>query len=344
MARTPRRKKGAELPENIAALVRALEFVALAQSEEGTPQQTHCIVRNRMIVANNGIYAMGHPIPDDVSACPHTKRFLAALLKCDGSVSITVTANGWLNVKAGKFKAEIPTMDIADLHVPQPDASVCGLDSVVRDALAKVAGIAKENAPRVVLSSVLLRANTAAATTGTMLLEAWHGVDLPTMALPKKAVAKLLEIDKPFVGFGFGGSSATFHFDDGSFFRTQLYTDQWPDIDRLLNEKTAAVPLPADFWPAIEGIRDFVENGSGFVVFSEGKVSSAMASLQDRVQGRASYELASFGIDGKAIYLDLLDACRPHMGAVDFISYPEKLYFFGAETKCRGIIMYGRPH
>ena len=330
-----RRKKQQDLPDNIAGLVRALQFVSLAQEEEGSLAQTHCTIGGRSIIANNGLFSLGCPIDDDFSGCPHTKRFLSALLKCDGSVSITQLPTSALSVKAGKFKATIQTVAVADLPQMQPDANVYPIDDGVRAALAKVAPIAKENAPRVVLSSVLLRENTAIATTGTILIEAWHGFALPTMALPKAAVDALLKIDKPLAGFGFGGSCATFYFDDGSYLRTQLYVEQWPAVDGLLNVQTRPVPMPPELWPAVEGIRDFAKRNDGYVVFGENQLQSH----RDAAAG-ACYELPSFGIVGKALALDLLDVMRPHAETCDFITYPDKAYFFSAAERTRGVIMY----
>lgn len=336
MARRP--KKGKELPENIAQLVGALDFVQAAASEEGNVGQTNCIVRDRMVVVNNGLYSMGAPIPDDVVAAPHVKSFYAALQKCDASVAITIRPNGWINVKSGKFSANIVTVPIEDIPYMPPDPPLVAIPPAVFESMAKVSGIAKENAPRIILASVLLRANSAAATTGTMLLEAWHGTDLPTMALPKKVVDKLLKVGRPATAFGYSGSSATFYFDDGSYLRTQLYQEAWPDIDRLLNVQTAAVPMPEGFWQAFDTLSDFFDQASGFVIFGE----DAMQSKLEKLAG-ASYELPSFGMQGKAIAADLLDECRDYMETADFITHPDRVFFFGASKGVRGIIMHGRP-
>ena len=64
-----------------------------------------------------------------------------------------------------------------------------------------------------------------------MLMEAWHGLDLPpNVPLPKQFVAALVKQKKNLTGFGFSRSSATFYFEDGCWLRTQLYSDEWPDV------------------------------------------------------------------------------------------------------------------
>lgn len=333
-------KKNAELPEAVAAYVRGLQFVsAVAEEEHANPSITHCRIGNRQVVATDGCLSLGYPIDDELDCCPHTLRFLSALLKCDGTVQLTMLPHA-ISIKAGKFRAAVPMIDGNALPFYVPDPRICDLSDALRPALKVVSALATAGAARAILASVLVRAGSTFGTTGTALLEAWHGLDLPTMALPKKSVDALLKIAEPLSGFGYGGNSATFYFESGAWLKTQLMAEQWPStIDALINQPTAAVPLPADLLAAYDAIGDFIDNGSGFVFFGDGHVRSEREPAVGAV-----YECSGIGRDDVCLDADLLDKVRPYMQTADFTTYKDKVFFFDAIQQVRGIIMYAVSH
>lgn len=338
MAKPRTKKNKPELPEAVAAYVRALQFVSVIAEEESTnPAKTHCRIGNGQIVATDGTLTMGYPIDDALEACPHTLRFLSALLRCDGTVQLTMLPHA-ISVKAGAFRASVPMIEPAVLPTYAPDARVCDVPDSLRASLKIAGGLAREGAARAILASVLVREGSCFGTTGTALLEAWHGVSLPTMALPKKSLDALLKVAAPLVGFGYGGTSATFYFDNGAWLKTQLMAEQWPGtIDDLLAQPNAPVPMPADFWTAYDALDDFISNGSGFVFFGDGHLRS-----EKHTEAGAVYECAGVGRGDFALDADLLDKVRPYMKTADFVTHKDRAYFFGDGV--RGIIMYAVTH
>jgi hypothetical protein len=133
-----------------------------------------------------------------------------------------------------------------------------------------------ENSQRVVLASALLRSGSVASTTGHFALEAWHGFDMPDMVVPKLFLNAVAAVNKKPVGFGFSPTSFTLHYEDGAWLRTQLYSDKWPDIDRVLNHPYNAVPVPEEFFPAIETIKEFSSDDR--VRIRPGRVQSHQSS------------------------------------------------------------------
>lgn len=333
----PRSKKGKpELPEAVASYVRALQFVStICEEEHANPSITHCRIGGGQITATDGTLTLSYPIDDNLEACPHALRFLSALLRCDGTVQLTMLPHA-ISVKAGAFRAAVPKIDPNVLPIYAADPRVMDLPDSLRTALAHVGVLAREGAARAILASVLVREGSCVGTTGTALLEAWHGLSLPTMALPKKSLDALLKVKEPLTGFGYGGSSATFYFESGAWLKTQLMAEQWPlTVDGLLNQPTAAVPMPGDFWNAYDALSDFIDAGSGYVIFGDGHLRS-----EADTEVGAVYSCAGVGRSDFALDADLLDKCRPHMKTADFVTHSDRVFFFGENV--RGIIMHAR--
>lgn len=242
-------------------LVRALEFVALAQRDTGAPYQTHVSLNRNTATAFDGVLAAGHLIDEDLSACPHTFTLLAALRKATGVLSVAQLDSGRLSVKAGKFRAFVPCMPGSVMQSVAPDPYVGIADNRLRAALAVLSPFIAENSPRVIMASALLRSETAVATNGHVLLEYWHGIAVPqAMILPKVFINALCKIDKNIAGFGCSDTSFTVYFEDSSWLRTQLYKDRWPDTDAIMAKPHNITPLPADFFVGLNQVFDFIED------------------------------------------------------------------------------------
>ncbi len=154
---------------------------------------------------------------------------------------------------------------------PDPYAGV--LDDRIRIGLEILSPFVVENSQRVVMASVLLRAQTMVATNGHVLLEYWHGIDLPPgLIVPKLFINALTRIKKKIVGFGFSSTSFTVYFEDRSWLKTQLYKEKWPDTDGIMARPHQPVPLPVNFFEALHSIVDFTEDNR--VRIRPGKIQS----------------------------------------------------------------------
>lgn len=239
-------------PTGVESILTALKFCELSSREIGTPNQTHLRLSNHWAVATDGVISTGHKIDADLEACPHTSTLLKALSKCSQQTAITQLGDGRLSIKSGRFQTFIPCL--ADMVIgPQitPDPPCANINPAVFYALKAVGVIAKENAQRIMLASVMLRSGSAVATDSKILMEIWHGIDLPSLLIPKTFIAVISKIEKIPTYFGFSPTSATFYFDDESWIKTQLYSEQWPDIDSVLN-------TPANHWEIPIGLSEAV--------------------------------------------------------------------------------------
>lgn len=314
-----------------SSLIKALNFIAKIQKDAGTAIQTHCHIHDNVIVACDGVISAGHKIDEDLNVCPHTLQLLTALSKCGQNLSMTQLENNKLAVKSGKFSALIPCDPNYSIAVA-PDDPCGSISDVFIHALGEVSHLAQEQAQKVVLASVLMRSGSVMATNGVVALEQWHGIDVPTCALPKVFVTVLCSIDKKVTSFGYSGSSITFWFEDESWIKTQLYAEEWPaSLDRILKANGEFKPLPKGFYEALRNVEDFSEGGSekGTVWFDE----LGMNSHQTKDNG-ATYEIKDLpaGLAFRIKYLKQIEkACKS-------ISYNKvTMWFFG--DNIRGAIM-----
>lgn len=333
MATKQRRVAKVDASNPSAKLIAALQFVAMAQTKTGPPESQYCTIRNNWIAASNGILTIGTKIEEDLDACPHTLQFIEALRNAVDSDQVIAQENeGLLTVRAGAFRAAVPCADPLRLvPPPAPDVRAATVDSRLRVALDAVQFLAVDENADAYKASILIQANSCVATDGGMLLEYWHGIDLPpNIMIPKRAAQAIVKCKKELSAFGFTDSSATFYFTDDSFIKTQLYAGQFPNFARLYDNNPAnATPLPEGFFRAVHTIAQFSENGHIF--FDNGNVQSEVEETN----------ASTFVIEGlveemgfQAKYL--LDA-QMYMNVAEFDAERGKVFFFG--SNCRGIIM-----
>ena len=254
MARTPK-------IEN--KLIEALKFLSLVTKEKGNPNETHIILTNKTASAFNGVISAGTPIDEELFACPHNQLLLTALSKSSPQLSMTQLSPSKLSIKSGRLQAVIPCLESSLLQTTLPDPLLHPLSDNFKTGLEYVGILANENAQSVVAASILMNGHSLVATDRIMMIEYWHGCDLPPgLALPKAIVAPLTKTKKVLNGFGFSRHSTTFHFEDASWIKCQLYQSDWPNIETILNRKCDPTLLPEHLWAAIDAVKDFSPDGN----------------------------------------------------------------------------------
>lgn len=346
----PPKKLNKEAPKS--ELLQALEFCSVVSEKLGTPNETHIGLRNNWAVAFNGIVAAGSPIPENIYCHPHTIQFMEALQHCEEGYSIAQLDNERLSIKSGKFKATVSCLDPILMQDASPDPVIAPITNAFKDAVEAVGVLASENAQHVLTASVLMNGASVISTNRVMLLEYWHGLDLPSnIPLPKEFVKCLVKQKKNLTGFGFSSKwvnisdnpaienlvnmpiSATFHYEDGSWLRTQLYADQWPDVNRILNREANLWTIDGGFFKALDAVSKFSEDGN---VYSD---TNLLMSHADKEKG-ASYECA--GIPKGFVYpIKQLQIMKPYVQKIDYMASGVAnssycLVFMG--EKMRGVI------
>lgn len=297
-------------PETKSGLLQALEFCAVVNERIGASYETHIGLCKNWAIATNHIISAGSPIDEDFYCYPHNLMLIEALSKCDDNYSLTQLDNSRLSIKSGKFKAVIPCLDPALMHEVLPDPAIAPITNKFRDAVEAVGVLANENAQHVLTASVLMNGQTVISTNRLMLLEYWHGLDLPpSIPLPKQFVAALAKQKKNLTGFGFSPSSATFYYEDSSWLKTQLYNDEWPDVSKILDRKANLWTIDPSFFKGLEAVEPFSEDGN--IYFG----TNLLMSSPDNAG--ASYEIN--GLPSGVIYsAKQLKIMKPYVKKIDY--------------------------
>jgi hypothetical protein len=301
------------IQEETPTLLSALQFISAAQTDVGALYQTHCIIKDGWLKAFDGVLTIGAKVDIDLAACPHTLTFRDAVAKSGSNFAIVQLAADKIAVKGPNgFRAFVPCLaDPAALANVPPDANIAPINIELIKALAAVHPVVSDKGERLVEKAILLRSGSALACDGKLAVECWHGIDLPSVLLPKAAALALIRAGKEPVGFGVGKASVTFHFADESWIRTQLYIEAYPTetVDAILNQQYRPWPLPANFFEALKAIESFSE---GIAYFGEN-----MLRTHSSGNVGATHEL--HGIPANVAYkIKYLLAAQPFMERVDF--------------------------
>lgn len=334
---SPRVKK-AQASGATAKLAEAFEFVSAAYKEKGQPFEEYCRIVNKQVIAFNGVIALGHPIDEEIAICPHLGKLLAAIKRAGTTLSLTELDSGRLSMKGDNLRVIIPCIDGQAIPAIMPDAPCGVMSDEILAGFAAVNPLIKEGDANVrwIETAALLRANTIFATNGHICFEYWHGIDLPPgLAVPKLTVATLAKTKKKLTRFGFGPNSVTFYFEDGAWLRSQLFNEQFPDVDRLLNKAFGTrgpndlLQTPPALFEACAAVLPFAETSA--IYLGPGIVKSHPvdgAGGEYPVEGLAGYAV----VNGE--YMKL---AAPHATRFDLCPDQDHVIFFG--DKIRGVLM-----
>ena len=324
------KKRKTRVTKQAKQLLDPLQFIAAAQHEDGAPYESHCRIADGWVTATDGVLTIGHKFEGDLIARPHTLKMIAALKTCGPKLSITQLENDRLAIKSQNIKAIVPCLPEDETSfVVNPDPNIATINDCLKESFRTVAPFAKDNGDCPLTSSVIARANTCIGTNKHVIVESWHGIDLPVMLIPKRSVQAILKVSKPLTGFGFSGGSATFYFEDESWIRTQLYCEDLPNIDKILNGQCLPTPVPENFFEALEAIEPFSETDTVYI--TENKFSTHPTGSDDGA------EYVVEGVDTEAIFgIKNLRSIENLVESIDIKTNSERAFFFGGSS--RGVI------
>lgn len=313
MARRPK-PKASEVKEASSGFVDALKFIGLVAQDKGPPNETHVYLGGHWAAASNGLITVAHKIEEDIYACPHNHLMLQALSKCGKHYSLTQLDESRLSIKSDKFKAIVPCINPNDYYLAPPDPPLYDLNEAFVKAIHDVNVFPVEaNAQRVPLVSILLNGQTVVGTNAVVMIEAYHGLDLPKdVALPTIFIETLFKTQKKLTKFGLGNSSATFYFQDDSWLKTQLFTDKWPDIEKVFPKSSNPFPVLPDFFNGLAAIAPFAEEGLAYFD------SDCLRTHKSEALG-ASYEVKGLP-RGPIFPIKQLMLLKPWVEQIDFLA------------------------
>lgn len=316
-------------PKDSNLLKDAIDFVSLVQRDD----KSHCVMKDGWCAGTDGVMTIACRIEDKIEACPQTRRLAAALKQCGSTLSLALPDPGRLTVVSGPLRATVPCLPDASHAILWADPNIATLNEFFIEGLKAIGHIASESGDKVHLHSILIKDQTMLATNNVVLVEYWHGNSLPPFfVLPKPAVSVLLKINKKLTGFGFSGSSATFHFEDESWLKTLLYEDKWPNVERVLESEEFDYQefkkVPENLFKAIKSIAELTVGDE--VTFASKKL----------ITGKGTDKETSFEVDdleeGPTFKIANLIEISGLAEKFGFIPLPTGLSFFG--NRVRGAI------
>lgn len=328
---TRARKPKATGPNPASKLIDALKFLSVAQKKVGTVNVTYCNIANGWACASDGILTIGTKIEEDLNACPHTMQLIDALGEVSDELSITQLSMNALAVTSGPFKGLVSCIDAALVPISAPDPVGGQIDDRLAQALAATYGIVNETAENVAYRAICVTASSVISTNGFIALEAWHGLNLPPqMLLPRCAAVAVAKAGKKLVGLGYSGPSATFWFEDGSFIKTQLFNERFPDVSNIIASPEPYLPLSPEFFKAVKAVDSLSESGK--IRFDDNAVHSDFDG----------HDFSTYSFEGSpngtSFTTKLLLSIQDHMGSCFFVldQKGSKVYF--ANGNVRGVL------
>jgi hypothetical protein len=314
-------------------MLKELKFVQGAVAKKDLlPAMTHFRIERGTVRSYNGVLAISSPIALDIECCPKADAMVRAIASCQEATMISVTPNGRLSVRSGKFRAIVDTIEGDTPHV-EPQGDHIEFDgAALLEAFKVLEPFIGTDASRAFTNGVLLDSGSAYATNNTCLVQYWIGGAFPLRVnVPRAAIKEVLRVGEPPTHGQVTPDSITFHYTDGRWIRSQLLNTEWPLnlIGKLLDQPSAPQALPEDFFTGVATIKGMTD-GASRVYMADG----ALRTHTNPDEG-ATYEL-ELPCDGlyNLHMLSLLDGV---VNSIDFTRYPEPALFFG--DKLRGAII-----
>lgn len=325
-------------------MLKELKFVQGAVAKRDfVPAMTHFRIENGFVRAYNGTLALCSPIDFDLDCTPRADKLVKAISNCndeDGPPVLTMSSNGKLRLKSGRYTTFIDTVEGETPHV-EPKGEVVQFDGeLLLEAVRKLLPFIGDDAYRLWTNGLLLRGQSAFVTNNVTLVEYWLGTDVPFVVnIPKVALREMLRIGEPPTYAQLDKNSMTLHYEDRRWIRTQLLETAWPDLSRVLDVSNNPKPIDKELFVGIEKLSSDAD-AEGRVYIKGGRMSTvplAPPGVEEEVaETGAHYEIQDQELTG-VYQIKMLNLLAPVATHADFSRYPEPALFFG--ERLRGAVI-----
>lgn len=318
-------------------MLKALKFVQGAVSKKDfLPALTHFRIQNGTVRSYNGIMALCTPIALDIDCIPKAETLVKAIGHCDDTVSLSITPTGRLSVRSGSFKALIDCVQEETPHVlPEGEEVEINGEDLLR-AFDIIYPFIGDDASRPWTNGVLLDGQSAFATNNVTLIQYWVGSNFPrTCNIPRACIKEMLRIGEPPSRAQIAKNSITFHYTENRWIRSQLFSTEWPDINKILNiETTNFSPMDDLVFSGLEKLKPFVDK--------TGKVFLRGGYLATAANPDEGAEFYVPGMKDEGIFnIEMLQILKGVVTTIDLSLYPKPCPFMG--DRLRGVIVGMRP-
>lgn len=313
-------------------MLESLNFVKGAVAKKDlVPAMTHFHIAGGRIQSYNGKISLSAPIALDVDCCPKADPFVRAIEACTETAQLHLTPSGKLAIRSGKFRAHIDSVPEDLFPELAPEGEIVPVDGELLPALAYLYELVGEDASRPWATGILLDGASAFATNNVALAECWLGYNFPfKVVIPKYTIKEMIRIGEEPTQVQLTANSATFHYEGDRWLRTQLMSNDWPNIREMLDQAAPdnASPISAEFWQALGTLRPFIDEMARVYL----QPGSASTQLEEGI----SVEVPDQTLIG--IYnLKVLALLEPLATKINWSTYPNRVAWSG--KKIRGLIV-----
>lgn len=316
----------------------ALRFVASAVAKKDfVPELTHFKIRGGRVTGFNGQIALSSPIDVDLNILPQARQLIDAIRACQGVISLSMTPSGRLTVRDDKFRAHIPCLAEDVAHFVEPEGETVDMGENFLPGLRAVAPVMGVDASRPWAMGVKLTKQSMVATNNVMLVEYWHGDNIPVdVVLPAAAVTELLRINEAPTRVQVTDNSISFWFEGDRWMRSQLLIGgSWPmeRLEQIMSLEAAnQTDLPENLGDQVEVLKAFLGERSTVYVTAD-----AMATSPEESDG-ASVVIDLPGVPSmQAYHHKQLTLLAEVAKTIDWTNYPQPCMFRG--ERLRGAII-----
>ena len=160
----------------------------------------------------------------------------------------------------------------------------------------------------------------------------WHGCAFPPIefVIPKlfiQAICKV-KINPVAIGVADNFNSITFYFEGGSWIKTILYADKYPETEHIVGKPQQAHTIPDKLFAGIDAVDEF--NEKGFVIFKDNMVTS-----HESIEEGAQFDVPGLQ-GGKIVSSKYMNIIAPFVTSIDLTTYEDQIMFMG--NKMRGCL------
>lgn len=304
-------------------MLEALNFISVAFDNPTQPYHDFVKFENGFAMLSNGIITAGFPIEEQLDCYPHFETLHKAVKKMGKSTSMTLLDTNRLSVKGDNLRVLVPCFGVSEYPELVPDSPIAVIDDRLKEAFKLCGSLVSEKADRVVEAALLLEANQCTGTNGAVLMQYWHGIDLPpAMVVPKLFAQAVSKVKQPITAFGWTyEKSITFYFEGGMWIKCLMYADAYPDIQGIVDKPSFPSDVLEGFFEGIATVGEFSDDG--YVYFAD----NAVTTHRNDTDG-AQYDVKGLQA-GKQFDSKQLALIAPYVKTIDLTTYPERIFFFG---------------
>ena len=312
-------------------MLKELKFVKGAISTKDLlPAMTHFVIKNGVVRAYNGRIALSCPIQLDLDCKPKAEPLIKAIQNCEDTIQLALTDKGRLRIESGPFRAFI---ECHSEEVPEvkPEGILEEVDGAIfLEAFKTISPFIGNDASRQWSNGILLSGTSAFATRNVVLVEFWTGFKFnKPINIPRNAIDEILRINEPFTHIQLCENSITFHYPDGRWIWSSLFSTDWPQLTSILDRQSTPQPINPRIFEGLKVIKPFADK-LGRVYFRNG----GMYTSPEDGEG-ANFAI---GEDITGVYqIDMLQLLEGVVNRIDWSKYPDPLSFYG--HRLRGSIV-----